>query len=252
MEILTSTLPSGGYGYSFPSVSIKPLTFREIVDYVGNAPSDPLEKYLFDIRLLTYEDERIMDCYLMDLDFLIFYKKLITVSGDMSYNISVKCPSCGRELKKRISIKDDIHFKQIDPKIMNGAFITLGTHKYETIVPTVRDFLRVFEKYLKYRKIEDLNLIKTISLIKEFDTKGNQIESDILGATHEDVTLLMALRELYFDRVEPVILHCPECEKDLKDEERRGMAVSVESLIVDFFRDLCENSPINGDKVLFK
>lgn len=252
MEILASTLPSGGYGYSFPSISIRPMTFREIVEYVENVPSDPLEKYLFDIRLLTREDENIMDCYVMDLDFLIFFKKLITVSKDMVYTISTKCPKCGKEIKTQISLSEDIHFKQIDEQVMNGAYITLGGHKYETIVPTVRDFLKVFEKYLRFRKIEDLKLIKTISLIKDFEKNGNQIEKDVLGATHEDVTLLLALRELYFDRLEPITLYCPDCDKELNNEERRGMAVSVESLIVDFFRDLCNNSPIDGDKILFK
>ena len=45
---------------------------------------------------------------------------------------------------------------------------------------------------------------------------------------------------------------CPECSKDLKPEERRIVTVSVENLIVDFFRDLYINSPIDGSKILFK
>lgn len=252
MEILTSRLPSGGYGYDFPSVRISPMTFIQVCEYIENVPSDPLDKYLYDIHNLVKEDERILDCYVMDLDFLIFYKKVCTVSEDLSYEITVKCPECGREIRKRINIEKDIKFKRIDEKIMEGAVIELGGDSYETRVPTVKEFLEVFKKYLVYRKITDLSLIKTIALIKNFETRGNQIESSILGATHSDITLLMALRDLYYDQVEPVHVFCPDCNKNLKPEERRSMTVSVDSLIVDFFRDFCINSPISRSKILFK
>lgn len=253
MNILTSQLPSGGYGYKFPSVKVSPMTFLEITRYLENLPSnDPLEKYLYDINLLIQEDETILDCYLMDVDFLIFYKKLCTVSGELSYEIEVTCPECGKKMKKTISFEKDIHFKQIDQKIMNGAFIELGGHRYETIVPTVREFMKVFQTYLRYRTVTDLKMIKTIALIKDFDYQGTQIEKDVLGATHSDVTLLLALRDLYYDRLEPVQLFCSECNKGKKPKERRSVAVSVESLTVDFFRDICNNSPIDGSKILFK
>ena len=253
MTILSSLLPSGGYGYKCPSVSVSPMTFIDVCHYIENLPSnDPLEKYLYDIKTLLDEDETILDCYVMDLDFLIFYKKLCTVSEDLRYEIAIKCPVCGKEIKKSISFEKDIHFKQIDKKIMEGAIIELNGHKYETVVPTVREFLKVFEVYLRYRKITDLKLIKTIALIKNFDYEGNQIERDVLEAKHSDITLLLALQELYYDQVEPVQVFCPECNRGKSKEERRSIAVSVDSLIADFFRDICNNSPIDGSKILFK
>ena len=253
MVILTSQLPSGGYAYSFPSVSVSPMNFFEICKYLENKPSnDPLESYLYDIKLMVEEDEKILDCYVMDLDFLIFYKKLCTVSEDLSYEITVKCPDCGKEIKKKISFEKDIHFKHVDEKVMNGAVIELNGHKYDTIVPTVRDFLKVFEVYLRYRKITDLKMIKTISLIKNFDYEGNQIEHDVLEATHSDITLLLALQELYFDQIEPIEVFCPDCNKGKKKQERRSIAVSVDSLIVSFFRDIPICCPIDGSKILFK
>ena len=90
MVILTSQLPSGGYGYDFPSVNVKPMSFFELTKYMEDVPKDPLEKYLYDIDNLLKDDERILNCYVMDLDFLIFYKKLSTVSGDLTYNITIK------------------------------------------------------------------------------------------------------------------------------------------------------------------
>lgn len=253
MNILTSQLPSGGFGYKFPSISVSPMTFIDICKYLENLPSnDPLEKYLYDIKLLIDEDESILDCYLMDVDFLIFYKKLCTVSEDLKYEISIKCPDCGKEIRKTISFENDIHFKQVDKKIMNGASIELNGHRYDTIVPTLRDFFKVFEVYLRCRKITDLKMIKTIALVKNFDYEGNQIERDVLEAKHSDITLLLALQELYYDQVEPILVYCPECNKGKNKKERRSIAVSVDSLIADFFRDICNNNPIDGSKILFK
>lgn len=250
MKILTSNLPSGGYGYEFPSISVSPMSFFELTKYVEDLPTDPLEKYLYEIDNLVKEDENIMDCYVMDVDFLIFYKKLNTVSGDLSYDVTIKCPDCGNTIKKRINLENDIHFKPVDPKIMNGAIIELNGHRYETQVPTIRDFVKVLEVYLKYKKLEDIKMIKTISLIKDFEFQGNQIENDVLGATHSDITLLLALQELYFDRVEPIEVVCKKCNNENK--ERGRLTVSVNSLIVDFFRELCINSPIDATKVVFK
>lgn len=253
MNILVSQLPSGGYGYDFSSISISPMSFIQIVKYLEDIPDqDPLERYLYEIENLIKEDKNIENCYIMDVDFLIFYKKWLTISGDASFRISVPCPDCGKKIEKTIRMDRDIKYKQIDRNVMEGAFIELGGHKYETIVPTVKDFLKVFEKYLRFRKIEDLKMIKTIALIKEFDIRGNQVEDDVINATHSDITLLLALRDLYYDRLEPIKVYCEDCNADKSLEERRSVAVSVDSLIVDFFREICINNPIDGTKILFK
>lgn len=249
MEILTSLLPSGGYGYDFPSITVKPLTFMEICGYNENVPEEPLAKYMYDIKVLMRDDPRILDVYVMDLDFLIFYKKLCTVSGDLTYNLSINCPRCGNKIDTKVDINKDIHFSQIDTAIMDGAVINLNGHKYDVSVPTVRDFLKVFDVYLRYKKVDDIKMIKTIAMISGFDTQANQIENDVLGATHEDITLLLALQELYYDRIEPLTLICDRCSEDGREA---SVAVSVESLAVDFFRDICKNCPIDGTKILFK
>lgn len=107
--------------------------------------------------------------------------------------------------------------------------------------------MKVFNVYLRYKKITDLNLIKTISLIKEFESRANQVEDDVLHATHNDITLLMALRDLYFNRSEPIKVSCSNCR-----EEGGKVMVAVDSLITDFFRSLRINCPIDGTKILFK
>lgn len=253
MNIPVTSLPSGGYGYGFADIKVSPRTFLQITNYLENLPeNDPLERYLYEIKDLIEEDKNVLDLYMMDVDFLIFYKKLITVSEDNTFNISIPCPVCKHNIQKRVSLDHDIHFHKADPQIMGGAVIKLGGHSYETIVPTVRQFFKVFEKYLKYRKIENLDIIKTIALIKDFENHGNQVEEDVLGATHSDITLLKILKELYNNTLDPIEVFCPECNADKAIEERRSIAVSVEPLIVDFFREITINCPVDGSKILFK
>lgn len=252
MQLLSQQLPSGGYGYPFPSITINPMTFFEVTGYLGSVPEDPLNRYLFDMKVLEKDDHNIRRCYIMDIDFLIFVKKLITVSKDLSVNITVTCPDCKKDINKTIQF-NQIRFKAIDPAIMEGSFIELNGRRYETIVPTVDDFMKVFQKYLVYRKLEDLDLIKTIALIKDFEFKGNEVEDAVVGAKYEDITMLLALKDLYYDRVEPIQVECPECNKNIKnEEERRYMTVSVNNLIVDFFREIVRYNPIDATKIQFK
>ena len=248
MEIISSYLPSAGIGYKFPSIHLNPMTFLQMTRYTEDTKDlSQIEKYFYDIRMLIDEDKNILNCYIMDLDFLIYYKKLISVSGNTTLTISVQCPSCGTVIKRDVDFEKDIKFETVDEKIMHGAQINLGGKKYEIRVPTVQNLLKVFDIFKRYSRVNDLKMMKTLALFEEFDTKSQEIEKDVLGATREDITLLLALQELYFDRVEPIKTICPKCDK-----ERRGMAISVSSLVVDFFQSLTLNSKFDGTKIVFK
>ena len=248
MEIISSYLPSSGIGYNFPSIKLNPMTFLQMTRYMEDTKDlSTIERYFYDIRMLIDEDKNILNCYVMDLDFLIYYKKLISVSGNTTLKISVQCPSCGTVIQRDVDFEKDIKFDTIDEKIMNGAQIVLGGKKYEIRVPTVQNLLKVFDIFKRYSRVNDLKMMKTLSLFEEFDTRSQEIEKDVLGATREDITLLLALQELYFDRIEPIKVLCPKCDK-----ERRGMTISVNSLVVDFFQSLTLNSKFDGSKIIFK
>lgn len=251
MEILTQHLPSGGYGYGFPSINIKPMTYLNIVEYLENVPSDSLSKYLFDTRWVIADDQNISDCYIMDLDYLIFMKKLLSVSRDLSVKVRATCPKCKKEIERSISI-DKIMFKAIDPDVMEGAVVNIDGKTFNIKPPTVREFENVFGNYLRVRKIKDLDTIKLISLVQEFNMNPNGIEDTILNAKYEDITMLMALKDLYFNRVEPVNISCDTCNKGKSDTERRYMAVGVNNLIVDFFREIPRYNPVGPNKIEFK
>lgn len=248
MEIISSYLPSSGIGYKFPSIKLNPMTFLQMTRYTEDTKNlSQIERYFYDIRMLIDEDSNVLNCYIMDLDFLIYYKKLISVSGNTTLTVSVQCPSCGTVIKREVDFEKDIKFEAIDEKIMNGAQILLGKEKYDIRVPTVQNLLKVFDVFKRYSRVNDLKMMKTLALFEDFDTKSQQIEKSVMGATLDDITLLLALQELYFDRVEPIKTICPKCDK-----ERRGMAMSVNSLVVDFFQSIAINSKFNGSKIVFK
>lgn len=254
MEILAQNLPSGGYGYPFPSITIKPMTFIEIVGYLESVPSDKLDRYLFDIKAVTADDPNINNCYIMDLDYLIFMKKFITVSKDLSLKVTVKCPKCGNKITKYIKLSD-ITFKAADPMILAGAEVELNGGIYNITAPTVNDFIDVFGNYLRSRKISDLDTIKIISLFKEFNTRPNVMEHAVMNSMYDNITLLLALKDLYFNRTEPIIITCDECSSNNDEEgceEGGSVTVSVNDLIVDFFREIIINNPINENKIKFK
>lgn len=248
MEILTSKLPSGGYGYPFPSVKINPMTFREVVGYTENCPSDPLSKYLFDIDHVIKDDPITEKCYVMDMDYLIFAKKLLTVSQDLSFSITVTCPNCGKKIDKKVYIQD-LEYTAVDPNIMEGGYIELFHNKYEYEVPTIEKFMSVFSNYLRCRTLDNLDLIKLISMLKEFHVYPNRVENLVLNAKYDDISALLALKELYIDKVKPIEVHCPVCDKK---KERRSMTVSANGLIVDFFREIIKYNPISSTKIQFK
>ena len=83
-------------------------------------------------------------------------------------------------------------------------------------------------------------------------------EKNIERAADADIVVEsnMPLRKDFFDA-------CPNLKMlsiaftgldhiDLKECERRGIVVSVDSLITDFFREIYLHNPIDGSKILFK
>ena len=55
---------------------------------------------------------------------------------------------------------------------MGGAIVDLGGKRYETKVPLVKDLLKVFDVFKRYSRVNDLKMMKTISLFKDFETKS--------------------------------------------------------------------------------
>jgi transcription elongation factor Elf1 len=273
MQLLTEKLPSG-YKYNFISLNIKPMNFAQILEYMENVPSDEVEKLYFDYKTVLQDDSNVDNLLLCDLDYVIFLKKCLTISKDEEFDTSVKCPVCGSELKTRISLKK-IEFNKLDSGLMDGMTIGIGGNYHDIMMPTVSEFMKIFANYRKYKKITDLKIIKLVALFTEVSVYQQKIENIVINSTYEDISMLTMLSKLYYDVVKPYRVDCMTCKGEFEKKKNKliseldpekdkdkinsiyetnygGIAVGIESLIVNFFRDVIDNNKLADNKVLFR
>jgi len=250
MEVLLLDCPSRGQGSSRrSSITIRPFPFLKLTEYLENVPTHPLDKCLYDIKWLEADDPNILDCELVDLDYFIFLKKSITIAKDINYTTTFYCPN--RNHLNHLPIKlSQISFNKLDYKKIGVGTVKLNGRWRAIGPPTIREFLSVLNLYIRVQKVKDLDMVKLLSLFREFQMDPNTLERDILEAEGDDVTLLTLLSELYFSVVQPVKTTCLSCNKETG--ERRDLAIGINSLIANFFREVIDNNPITTDKILFE
>ena len=76
------------------SIRIKPMTFGQILEYLENCPDEkksPVEKYYFDYCLIKDDDMNINNLFLIDMEYVIYFKKALTIAEDLSYDSSTPC-----------------------------------------------------------------------------------------------------------------------------------------------------------------
>jgi hypothetical protein len=88
--------------------------------------------------------------------------------------------------------------------------------------------------------------------------------------------MLTMLDKLYFELIKPININCPHCEDEFNankekeiasmiDNEKSeaeinevrnsnygGIAVGIDSLIVNFFRDIIENNKLTDNEIVFR
>lgn len=284
MQLLTQNLPSG-FQYEFPAIEVKPMNFAQILEYLENVPKNPVEKFYFDYCLVKGKEgsvdfePNVDNLLISDLEYLMFFKKALTISENLTIDTTVQCPRCGSTLRISFTLAD-IKFNKLESKYMNGFKIMFAGEMREVEIPKVSDFMEIFKKYRMYKKVEDLRMIKLISVFKESKMYLQSIENKVLNATWKDVTSLVILDDLYFNNVSPVKAYCDQCAKmyqptdaeifDYKAElgikpedelpseyfeelksKHGGVETKIDSLVSNFFRDLTQNNRLTTKEVLF-
>jgi hypothetical protein len=74
----------------------------------------------------------------------------------------------------------------------------------------------------------------------------NDIEDAVFEANREDISVLYYLETMFLTSVEPVFKECTKCKNE------RGMAIRIESLIANMFRDILLNNASLESKILFE
>lgn len=245
MILTLEDLPSKGKFGHAPAISLRPLTFREMIDYSNEVTGNPLKSYLRDIKWLRFLDSNILQHSLYDLDYLVFMMKVHTISDNKEFQSEIKCRQCGHEERIDFDL-GDFKFKDIEEEGKQVKRVVLNGFKYVIKVPTIGDFLEVLNKYVLYNKVSQADVVKLISLFSEFPTIPNDVERDVLNATRDEIAVLYLLEDKYLTSVKPIIKKCNKCENE------RGMAVGVTSLIADMFRDVLFNNTAIESKIQFE
>lgn len=245
MILTTGDLPSSGNFGSAPPVAFRPFTFLEVIDYSNSVAGNPLKQYVKDINYLIKMDDGILKHSLYDLDYLIFMMKVHTISDNIEFTSSCKCRHCQKDSVLKFSLKD-FKFRDIPKNEKPVQSVLLNGYKYRVKVPTIGAFLDVLDKYNLYQKVDQADVVKLISLFPEFQTMPNDIEDAVFDANREDISILYFLETKYLNAVEVVFKTCEFCN------DSRGMAVRIDSLIANMFREILLNNPSLESKILFE
>jgi hypothetical protein len=247
---MTSSLPSG-CKYRFESITIKPMFFAQVLEYEENCPKDEVEKYYFDYCVVKGDDPNIDELLVPDMEYLVFLKKALTISREVTFSASLTCPECGAKYTHRINVPRDVHFASIDEKLITGMNIKVGNEFHKVRVPTMKEFLSVLSNYRRIKKLSDMKLIKLIALFKDASTYPNKYEQLVTEAVYEDLSAMVMLSELCYEVVDPVESFCPSCNKDVVEtSKKRGTVIDLSGLITNFFRLIVENNRASEYQVL--
>lgn len=250
MIIMTSQLPSG-HKYRFESITVKPMFFAQVLEYEENCPKDDIEKYYFDYCVVKGDDPNVDELLVPDLEFVVFFKKALTIAREATFTASLTCPECGSKYSHRISVPKDVHYSPLDPKLVDGFGIKVGNEFHQVRIPTMREFLQVLGNYRRFRKLSDMKIIKLIALFKDATLYPNKYEELIVNAVYEDISSLVMLGELCYESVDPVVSYCPACNRDIVEpSKKRGTVIDLSGLITNFFRLIVENNRASDYQIL--
>lgn len=250
MIVTTNMLPSGHH-YRFESITINPMYFAQVLEYEENCPSDPVEKYYFDYCVLKMDDANVDELLLPDLEYAVFLKKAVSIGKDASFTASIVCPVCGAKYTHRINVPVDIKYTPVDPILVRGLQVMLGGQPHVIKIPTMKEFLNIFNNYRRVKKLSDMKLIKLIAMFKESGQYPSRYEDLVVHATYGDIATLTMLSEMCYEQVDPIETFCPICNKGLSgNEKKRGTVIGLDGLITNFFRTILENNRASEYKVL--
>lgn len=242
MILTISDLPSNGKFGTAPPLRLRPLTFLEVIEYTSEVTGNTVKNYIRDIKWLRKLDENVVHHSLYDLQYLIFMMKVHTISDNRSFQSEVSCPNCGNRDAVSFDL-GDFNFRDLSDKDKLPTKVELGGFKYDVKVPTISTFLEVLNKYALYKKSDNVDVVKLISLFPEFASSPNDIENAVLNATRKDISILYLLEVSYLNSMEPLKKICTKCKNE------GGMMIGISSLIIDMFRDILFNSHIDEDEV---
>ena len=248
MILTAQHLPSQGkFIYNQPGINILPLTFRQIFNYVSHPEANDIMRYRRDLMLLSENDVNLEFISLLDADYLIYFQKSITISTSLRYMTTTKCPKCGEDFQHEIDTADFQFLDYIDSKVPSK--ITLGDKEYDIWVPTVAEFIKCLDNYVKNNASVDLDHIKLLSCFKDYNQMPRVIENAVLNCRGGDAATLIWLDGILFNRIKPIEVNCPNCSEG---GEPVLIEINIDHINKTFFRDFMWSNTSTQNQIHFE
>jgi hypothetical protein len=226
MIIPASALPSKGYGTLINSIEIKPLTFKEMIEYSEGIPKDQNLKRIWEIEKLVKRipQWRNLNCY--DIDSIIFSTKYISAVFKDKFNIIV---DGGKEVEIELN---KISFNDLDKNLLEIKFIKLGDKKFPFNIPTISSYLDTITTLT----VNNSYKVAALASVLGYTKHSPEVLDYINNATYDEIILLDNLFIKSFNTIKPL--------------EVGDMVIDVSNSITDIFRFLRANQNINKDKII--
>lgn len=242
MLINSSQLPDRGKRSSgVGSFNIYPLTFRELLKYMGDEQTTETQEY---VRALTYMvqlDPKVGMLSVLNSDYLVYVFKALSASKDLKLVLSCKCDYCSKNHTLSVPL-NQIEFNDLSDKALNINSIKINDLKIRIQYTTIAEFIAFVGKLGRFDDSLGVDALKLASMLKLPVNDAIRIISE---ATQEGIAVIHELDGLLFNLIEPIYIKCPE-HKNL-----RGTAATFRMSAADFFQDVLQLNRVSEDSILF-
>jgi hypothetical protein len=225
MILTKSDLPSQGF-FSVAednTIEIKPLTFGELIRYLGDPQLDKIREYIRALNFLINKDPRIGQVNILDADYLIYLFKAVSSSKGASFSVSAVCTKCKSNLSTQVKAKN-LFVNKITNEGLTIDSINLANQDIKIRYITINEFINFISRLdLLGNNDLPIDVIKLASML-EVDSP-NKALSYITEASLDDISLISYLDSLWFHTVQPIKLNCHNC----KDEGGATVGFAVRS-----------------------
>jgi hypothetical protein len=231
MLLTPQVLPSSGIEERSKAIEVRGLNFTELLEYTKskNSCKNEFDNFILDYSWVKRKISNWQDISLIDLDFVIYTIKRLTVSDNAEFSTEMRCTNCNAINELYLSA-DQV--KMPDPLRYDiRGKIVLSGQDLQFEIPMLDFFDECFSKIARYKNVKDLQVIKLITCFPEFKNNPNRIQNLVANAVVDDIVALSTLEAMYFDSQLTFDYKCSKCGGG-------HWSIGIRALIDNVFRSL--------------
>lgn len=242
MIVYTRDFPSQGYGCEITDLTLSPLNYKQLMDYVNNDELTPVRNYMKDVDLLLSMDAKAEDALVIDLDYILYLLKALTISEEMYFDYSYRCECCKKRHTGKIG-SQSLVFREIDKNYLDLVSIELNGTLLPFKLATVGDFKKFIGKLPRNMESIDIKILKLASMFWDGITPTGKVVDLFLKAQGNEIKMVAYLKAAYLDTIKPLTLKC---------EKGGETVVTLNEVTADLFRLVLQNGRLDPTKIHFK